>query len=77
MRARRPSYRSPRRQHRDCSAAAASLEQLEGRRNAPPGYTKRDLDQVDAKALELIAVVKEHWEPYQKSGFKTIKARSN
>jgi hypothetical protein len=50
---------------------------LRHRRNAPPGYTKRDLDQVDEKALELIALIKEHWEPYQKSGFKTIKARRN
>ena len=53
------------------------LQMLRHRRNAPPGYTKRDLDQVDEKALELIALIKEHWEPYQKSGFKTIKARRN
>jgi len=58
-------------------SAALLLQMLRHRRNAPPGYTKRDLDHADAKALELIALVKKHWEAYQKSGFKTIKACRN
>lgn len=60
-----------------CFSNACQVQMLKHRRNSPPGYTKRDLDEVDTKALELIALIKEHWEPYQKSGFKTIKARHN
>lgn len=49
---------------------------LRHRRNAPPGYTKPVLDEVDAKSQELIALIEKHWLKYQKSGFQTIKARA-
>lgn len=45
------------------------------RRNAPPGYTKAVLDEMDAKAAEFVALLKEHWVQFQKSGFQTIKVR--
>lgn len=48
---------------------------LRHRRNAPPGYTARDLDAADSKAAEFIGLIKKHWIPYQSSKFQTIKAR--
>jgi hypothetical protein len=52
-------------------------QMLRHRRNAPPGYTARDLDEIDAKANELIALLKRHWLPFQKSGFQTIKVTAH
>jgi hypothetical protein len=48
-------------------------QMLRHRRNAPPGYTKLVLDNVEAKASELLALIKKHLAKFQKSGFKTIK----
>ena len=47
---------------------------LRHRRNQPPGYTIQDLDAIDSKADEFIALIKEHWVKYQPSGWKTVKA---
>lgn len=52
-------------------------QMLRHRRNAPPGYTARDLDEIDVKANELIALLKRHWLPFQKSGFQTIKVTAH
>lgn len=50
-------------------------QMIRHRRNAPPGYTTAILDEIDAKAAELISLLKRHWLPHQKSGFQTIKVR--
>ncbi|OBQ33198.1 MAG: hypothetical protein AN484_27360, partial [Aphanizomenon flos-aquae WA102] len=48
---------------------------LRHRRNQPPGYTARDLNDIDAKAAEFVALLRRYWLPYQASEWLTDKVR--
>jgi hypothetical protein len=48
---------------------------LRHRRNQPPGYTARDLNDIDAKAAEFVGLLRQYWVPYQKSEWLIDKVR--
>ena len=49
------------------------LQMLRHRRNQPPGYTASALKEIQAKADELVGLLRRHWMPYQASGWLTVK----
>jgi len=51
-------------------------QMLRHRRNQPPGYTAAALKEIQSKADEFVALLKQFWLPYQASKWMTIKARA-